>query len=100
MCSTLPSTQAVTPNTPVDSTPVIRIFPAMSSHSLHVAGLAEASVDQKLALIDELWESVRRSAEIQIRPDHVQELERRVTSVAADPALALTPAQARALLRK
>lgn len=72
----------------------------MSSHSLHVAGLAEASVDQKLALIDELWESVRRSAEIQIRPDHVPELERRVAAVAADPSLALTPAQARALLRK
>lgn len=87
-------------NTPVDSAPVIRIFPAISSNSLHVAGLEEASVDQKLALIDELWESVRRSAEIQIRPDHVQELERRVAAVAADPCLALSPAQARALLRK
>lgn len=72
----------------------------MSSHTLHVPGLEKASVDQKLALIDELWESVRRSAEIEIRPDHLQELDRRVAAVAADPSLALTPAQARALLKK
>ena len=72
----------------------------MSSHSLHIPGLAEASVDEKLALIDELWESVRRSAEIEIRRDHVQELDRRVAAISADPSLALTPAQARALLRK
>ncbi len=72
----------------------------MSSHSLHVSGLAEASVGEKLALIDELWESVRRSAEIEVRSDHVQELERRVAAISTDPSLALTPAQARALLRK
>jgi putative addiction module component (TIGR02574 family) len=72
----------------------------MSSCSLHIPGLAEASVDEKLALIDELWESVRRSAEIEIRSDHVQELERRVAAISTDPSLALTPAQARALLRK
>lgn len=72
----------------------------MSNHSLQVSGLAEATVDEKLALIDELWESVRRSAAIEIRRDHVQELEQRVAAVSADPALALTPAQARALLRK
>jgi len=72
----------------------------MSSPSLHISGLAEASVEEKLALIDELWESVRRSAEIEIRRDHVQELDRRVAAVSEDPSLALTPAQARALLRK
>jgi hypothetical protein len=73
---------------------------AMSSPTLHIPGLAEASVDQKLALIDELWESVRRSAEIEIRRDHIQELERRVAAISADLSLALTPAQARALLKK
>lgn len=72
----------------------------MSSRSLQIPGLAEASVDEKLALIDELWESVRRSAEIEIRSDHTQELERRAAVVSADPSLALTPAQARALLKK
>ncbi|MFZ5497202.1 MAG: addiction module protein [Verrucomicrobiota bacterium] len=57
-------------------------------------------VDEKLALIDELWESVRRSAEIQIRSDHVRELEQRAAAVSADPSLALPPAPARALLKK
>jgi putative addiction module component (TIGR02574 family) len=72
----------------------------MSHQSLRVTGLAEASVDEKLALIDELWESVRRSAQIEIRPDHLSELDRRAAAVAADPTIALSPAQARALLRK
>ena len=72
----------------------------MSSHSLHIPGLAEASVDEKLALTDELWKSVRRSAEIEIRRDHVQELDRRVAAISADPSLAQTPAQARALLKQ
>ncbi len=72
----------------------------MSSHTLHIPGLAEASIDEKLALIDELWESVRRSAEIEIRRDHTQELDRRVAAVSANPSLVLTPAQARALLKK
>lgn len=72
----------------------------MRSHTLHIPGLAEASVDEKLALIDELWESVRRSTEIEIRRDHMQELDRRVAAVSANPSLALTPSQARALLKQ
>ena len=72
----------------------------MSSLSARIPGLAEASTEEKLALIDELWESVRRSDNIPLRPDHLQELEKRVAAVAADPAIALTPAQARALLRR
>lgn len=75
-------------------------FVGMSRPSLRISGLAEASVDEKLALIDELWESVRHSAEIKIRPDHLRELDHRVAAVVADPSIALTPAQARALLRK
>jgi hypothetical protein len=72
----------------------------MSSLSSRIPGLAEASTEEKLALIDELWECVRRSDEIPVRPDHLQELEKRVAAVNADPTIALTPAQARALLRK
>ena len=72
----------------------------MSSLSMRIPGLSEASVDEKLALIDELWESVRRSATIKIREDHLEELSRRVDSVNADPSIALTPAQARALLKR
>ena len=67
---------------------------------MQIPGLAEATVDQKLALIDELWESVRRSSLVPMRGDHLQELEQRVAAVCEDPAIALTPAQARALLRK
>jgi len=65
-----------------------------------VSGLAEASVEEKLALIDELWESVRRSAAIEVRADHLEVLTRRVDAVRADPSIALTPAEARSLLRK
>jgi putative addiction module component (TIGR02574 family) len=65
-----------------------------------IPGLDEASVEEKFALIDELWESVRRSDKIMVRDDHLQELEKRVAAVSVDPAIALTPAQARALLKK
>jgi putative addiction module component (TIGR02574 family) len=69
------------------------------SSSLKIPHLAKASVDEKLALIDELWESVLRSGEVRIRADHLAELEKRVQAVNRDPAIALSPAQARALLR-
>ena len=72
----------------------------MGSLSNRIPGLTEASVDDKLALIDELWESVRRSGLIEVRKDHLQELDKRVAAVNADPSIALTPAQARALLKK
>ena len=65
-----------------------------------IPGLDQATVEEKLALIDELWESVRRSDKIIIRDDHVAELEKRIAAVSADPSIALTPAQARALLKK
>ncbi len=72
----------------------------MSSLSLRIPGLSEATVEQKLELIDELWESVRRSGAIQVPKDHLTDLEKRVAAVSADPSIALTPAQARALLKK
>jgi putative addiction module component (TIGR02574 family) len=67
---------------------------------MRIPGLSEASVDEKLALIDELWESVRRSTLVEVREDHLQELSKRVAAVNADPSIALTPTQARALLRR
>lgn len=72
----------------------------MSSLSIRIPGLAEATVDEKLALIDELWESVRRSGAVQVRADHLKELEKRISAVNEDPSIALSPEQARALLRK
>jgi putative addiction module component (TIGR02574 family) len=72
----------------------------MPSLSARIPEIAEASVDEKLALIDELWESIRRSVLVQVRADHLQELEKRMAAVAADPSIALSPAQARALLEK
>ena len=71
----------------------------MSSLSARLPQIAEASVDEKLALIDELWESVRRSGLIEVREDHLLELGKRVAALSADPSIALSPAQARALLR-
>jgi putative addiction module component (TIGR02574 family) len=72
----------------------------MSSLSQRIPGLTEASVDEKLALIDELWESVRRSGLVEVRSDHLQELERREQAVRTDPSIALNPAQARAQLKQ
>jgi len=72
----------------------------MSGLSTRIPEIAEASVDEKLALIDELWESVRRSGRVEVRADHLLELEKRAAEVAADPSIALSPAQARALLKK
>jgi hypothetical protein len=72
----------------------------MDGNSIRISGLEEASVGEKLALIDELWESVRRSAEIEVPADHLTELERRVGLVKEDPSIAQSPAQARAQLRK
>jgi hypothetical protein len=72
----------------------------MPNLSAHIPEIAAASVDEKLALIDELWESVRRSGRIEVRADHLRELEERVVAVMEDPSIALSPAQARALLKK
>lgn len=72
----------------------------MSTASSKVPDYGAATVEEKLALIDELWESVRRAGEISPRADHLEELQRRVEAVAADPSLALSPKQARALLRE
>jgi putative addiction module component (TIGR02574 family) len=72
----------------------------MGSLSHRIPGLTEASVDDKLALIDELWESVRRSGPVEVRKDHLQELEKRVAAVNTDPSIALNPAQARAHLKR
>lgn len=71
----------------------------MSNLLIRVPGLSEASVEEKLALIDELWESVRRSGIVQVRQDHLQELRKRLEAVSADTSIAFTPLQARALLK-
>jgi putative addiction module component (TIGR02574 family) len=71
----------------------------MSSLSARITGLTEATVEEKLELIDELWESVRRSGVLQAREDHLEELRSRVAAVSSDPSIALTPTEARALLK-
>ena len=59
-----------------------------------------ASVNQKLAMIDELWEEVRRAGSIPVPDSHIAELERRVRGVREDPGRALSPELARRALRK
>ena len=72
----------------------------MSSLVARLPDIALASPEEQLAMIDELWELVRRSDAVPIPKSHLPELQRRAEAVLADPSLALTPAEARALLRK
>lgn len=62
--------------------------------------IAGATPDEQLAMIDELWELVRRSGSFPLPESHRAELERRAAAVLADPSIALSPKDARALLRK
>jgi putative addiction module component (TIGR02574 family) len=87
-------------NTEIETVAWIGDRHGMSSLSMRIPGLAETSVEEKLALIDERWESVRRAGGVPVRDHHVKELEKRVAEVKADPSIALSPAQARALLRR
>lgn len=59
-----------------------------------------ASVNQKLALIDDLWEEIRRTGLILVPDSHIAELERRVQGVLEDPERALPPELARRALRR
>jgi putative addiction module component (TIGR02574 family) len=65
-----------------------------------VPEIAAATPEEQLAMIDELWELVRRGGNITPPESHLAELTRRVDAVRADPSLALSPEAARALLRK
>jgi len=62
--------------------------------------LIQATMEQKLELIDELWECVRRDDEISVPASHVSELNRRLDAVRNEPSLALDPSAARALLKR
>lgn len=72
----------------------------MSNLLSKVPEIAKATPDEKLAMIDELWESVRRSGDVPIPESHLAELQRRVTAVTVDPSIALDPDDARARFRK
>lgn len=60
--------------------------------------LARITASEKLALIDALWESIRQSGEMAVPASQLAELNRRVEAVESDPTLAISPAEARALL--
>lgn len=62
--------------------------------------LDQATPELKLAVIDELWESVRRADAMPVGQSIREELDRREKAGSADESLALSPAQARALLRR
>ena len=62
--------------------------------------LIQATTEQKLELIDELWECVRRDDEVSVPASHVVELNRRLEAVRNNPSLALAPSAARALLKR
>jgi len=60
-----------------------------------------APLDQKIELIDELWEHIRRDSPTQrVKPAHLEVLEQRVKAVRRDSALALSPSDARAQLKR
>jgi Putative addiction module component len=62
--------------------------------------LIQTTTEQKLELIDELWECVRRDDEVSVPASHIVELNRRLGAVRSNPSLALEPAAARALLKR
>ncbi len=72
----------------------------MSSVLERYPELVQATTEQKLELIDELWECVRREDRVFVPAGHVIELERRLDAVRKDPSLALDPSAARALLKR
>lgn len=72
----------------------------MSALLTRVPEIATATTAEQLAMIDELWELVLRSGRIETPESHRAELDRRVAAVENDPALALTPQQARQLFRR
>ncbi|MCF3649250.1 addiction module protein [Synoicihabitans lomoniglobus] len=61
--------------------------------------LANATPNEKLALIDELWLSIRESATEIITSEHQAELDQRIAKIDADPTLAMDPGTARGLLK-
>ena len=63
--------------------------------------ISSAPVAQKIELIDELWEDVRRSSQgFDASKAHLKTLEQRLSFVREDPSLALTPSEARAQLKR
>lgn len=62
--------------------------------------LLQATTEQKLELIDALWECVRRDDKISVPDSHLAELQRRLDAIREDPSLALAPSAARALLKR
>ena len=62
--------------------------------------LFQATTQQKLELIDELWECVRRDDGVAVSTSHLAELSRRLDAVRSNPSLALEPSAARALLKR
>lgn len=63
--------------------------------------ISNAPVAQKIELIDELWEQVRRSTKgFDVPKAHLETLEQRLSVVREAPSLALTPSEARAQLKK
>lgn len=62
--------------------------------------LAQASIDEKLEMVDEIIESIHRQGEISIPQSHLDELDRRLKAVDADPSLALDPDEALKFLKR
>ena len=62
--------------------------------------LANATPTEKLALIDELWLSIRDTAAQSVSTEHQTELDKRIAMIEADPSLALDPETARGLLKQ
>lgn len=63
-----------------------------------IPDLQGATPEQKIELIDELWASIPRES-LPTPPSHLDELNRRVDAVQNDPSRALTPEEARRVIR-
>ena len=55
-----------------------------------ISDLSALSVDERLHIVQELWNSIPAEAELAVTPDQRKELERRVAAHDADPGSAIT----------
>ncbi|MBX3459668.1 MAG: addiction module protein [Planctomycetes bacterium] len=69
------------------------------SSAIDKAKLAAMTADEKLQLIDELWNSLDAEPEIGLTPDQLAEMERRLAWAQANPDKCLTLEEFRKRLR-
>jgi putative addiction module component (TIGR02574 family) len=55
-----------------------------------ISDLSTLSVDERLRIVQKLWDSIPRETEVTLSPDQRAELERRIAAHEADPESAIS----------